>query len=292
MQVDFANYTNLGICFGTDTDYNVASDTNANAIAGTEFGACYCHGSMDACGICDEVSDNDNAPSTGICDCNSTPSGSAYTDNCSICVSGTTGASACTPDCSDSEVTCTGTWIDPLCYGGSLILDACNLCDGGNTTGCAAPNGTPEANCDTYCDCDGNVDADTDGVCDGDDDCLLTDAGAAVNTDGCSQDQLSISQIGSAFPNEFSISQNYPNPFNPVTNITFDVVDMDEISLVVYDLSGKEVVTLASGKFMPGRYSVNWDAVNNYGDAIASGMYVYRYISGEKAITRKMLYLK
>ena len=67
---------------------------------------------------------------------------------------------------------------------------------------------------------------------------------------------------------------------------------MENISLIVYDLSGKEVITLASGIFTPGRYYVSWNAVNKYGDAIASGMYVYRYISGDKTITRKMLYLK
>ena len=67
---------------------------------------------------------------------------------------------------------------------------------------------------------------------------------------------------------------------------------MDEISLIVYDLTGKEVVTLASGTYVPGSYMVEWDAVNNVGYDIASGMYIYRYISSEKAITRKMLYLK
>ena len=96
----------------------------------------------------------------------------------------------------------------------------------------------------------------------------------------------------SSNPTEFSISQNYPNPFNPVTNIHFDVAEMDEISLVVYDLLGKEIITLASGTFMPGSYTVKWDAQNNVGDAIASGMYIYRYISSNQVITRKMLYLK
>ena len=67
---------------------------------------------------------------------------------------------------------------------------------------------------------------------------------------------------------------------------------MDQISLIVYDLTGKEVVTLASGTYFPGRYMVEWDAVNNAGDGIASGMYIYRYVSSEKSITRKMLYLK
>ena len=67
---------------------------------------------------------------------------------------------------------------------------------------------------------------------------------------------------------------------------------MDEISLIVYDLAGKEVATLVSGIYAPGRYMVEWNAVNNAGDGIVSGMYIYRYISKEKAITRKMLYLK
>jgi hypothetical protein len=103
---------------------------------------------------------------------------------------------------------------------------------------------------------------------------------------------MAISQIGSNLPEEFSISQNYPNPFNPVTAITFDVAEMEEISLIVYDLAGKEVVTLVSGIYSPGRYIVEWNAVNNAGDGIVSGMYIYHYFSNEKAITRKMLYLK
>jgi flagellar hook assembly protein FlgD len=98
--------------------------------------------------------------------------------------------------------------------------------------------------------------------------------------------------IGSSLPEEFSISQNFPNPFNPVTSITFDVAEMDEVSLIVYDLTGKEVATLVSGIYAPGTYNLEWNAVNNSGDGIVSGMYVYRYISSEKAITRKMLYLK
>ena len=109
--------------------------------------------------------------------------------------------------------------------------------------------------------------------------------------DGAGECVLSIVHISSN-PSEFTISQNYPNPFNPITSISFDVAEMDEISLIVYDLLGKEVITLASGTFVPGRYIVNWNAVNNYGDAIASGMYVYRYISNDNAITRKMLFLK
>jgi len=121
--------------------------------------------------------------------------------------------------------------------------------------------------------------------------CADTVSGVTVDSTGC-EATASISQIGTNLPAEFSISQNFPNPFNPVTSIAFDVAKMDEVSLVVYDLTGKEVATLVSGTYTPGTYKVEWNAVNNAGDGISSGMYIYRYFSSEKAITRKMLYLK
>ena len=158
-----------------------------------------------------------------------------------------------------------------ICNGENASMDTCGVCDGNNSpnTGTCDCSGTP----------DGTAEVDCAGTCDGT---------AVVNNNG---DCLSIVHISSN-PSEFTISQNYPNPFNPITSISFDVAEMDEISLIVYDLLGKEVITLASGTFVPGRYIVNWNAVNNYGDAIASGMYVYRYISNDNAITRKMLFLK
>lgn len=103
--------------------------------------------------------------------------------------------------------------------------------------------------------------------------------------------ELSI-KIANSIPDQFELSQNYPNPFNPSTNISFNVPNLEEISLIVYDLSGKEIITLASGVFTPGIYSITWDAVNNIGESVSSGMYVYRYVTSSKIITRKMLYLK
>jgi len=139
------------------------------------------------------------------------------------------------------------------------------------------------------CYCGSAYPADCAGECGGD----AMEDGCGTCDDNSSNDcVLSISQIGLNLPIEFSISQNIPNPFNPVTSITFDVAEMDEVSLIVYDLTGKEVATLVSGTYTPGTYNVEWNAVNNAGDDIVSGMYIYRYISSEKAITRKMLYLK
>jgi len=118
----------------------------------------------------------------------------------------------------------------------------------------------------------------------------LGDDGNCYETVFQSTSTLAIDEFG--IPTEFSVYQNYPNPFNPSTTIEFDVAEMDEVSLIVYDLTGKEVATLVSGTYTPGTYNVEWNAVNNAGDGIVSGMYIYRYFSSEKAITRKMLYLK
>ena len=159
---------------------------------------------------------------------------------------------------------------------------------------CGSSGGDQYMGCDDVCSltpvlkdcadaCGGSAIEDECGVCNG--------TGSADGYD-CDGNVLSISQISSYMPDEFSISRNFPNPFNPVTSITFDVVQMDEISLVVYDLTGKEIATLVSGVYTPGSYIVEWNAQNNAGHDIASGMYIYRYISNEEALTRKMLYLK
>ena len=186
-----------------------------------------------------------------------------------------------TPVISDAS----GTQIDSevgVCY-----------CDSASPADCAGVCGGDSvlSGCDNAC--NSTAVEDCAGVCDGPavEDCAGVCGGSAVETDGvCGE--LAISQIGSNLPAEFSISQNFPNPFNPVTSITFDVAEMDEVSLIVYDLTGKEVATLVSGIYAPGTYNLEWNAVNNSGDGIVSGMYIYRYISSEKAITRKMLYLK
>ena len=101
---------------------------------------------------------------------------------------------------------------------------------------------------------------------------------------------LSIDEYG--IPTEFAVHQNYPNPFNPSTTIEFDVATPESISLVVYDLTGKEVFTLASGYHVPGRYSVVWNAVDNNGEQVSSGMYIYQLRTSEAVITKKLVLLR
>jgi subtilisin-like proprotein convertase family protein len=74
----------------------------------------------------------------------------------------------------------------------------------------------------------------------------------------------------------FEITQNYPNPFNPTTNIAFNVPADANVSVRVYDMLGREIATLVNGYYSSGKYITTWDANNNLGQTVASGLYLYR----------------
>jgi hypothetical protein len=77
-------------------------------------------------------------------------------------------------------------------------------------------------------------------------------------------------------PRRFNLTQNFPNPFNPSTTISYDLPDVARVSLVVYDVTGREVTRLVDQKKPAGHYEVQWDGSNAQGDPAASGVYLYR----------------
>jgi Secretion system C-terminal sorting domain len=88
-------------------------------------------------------------------------------------------------------------------------------------------------------------------------------------------------------PAYFYLGQNYPNPFNPTTRITFQIPDVEFVSLKVFDMLGHEVGTLVDEQRQPGAYTVSWDARN-----LASGMYFYRLNAGSFSQTKKLVVLR
>ena len=88
-------------------------------------------------------------------------------------------------------------------------------------------------------------------------------------------------------PENFTLSQNYPNPFNPSTQILFSVAQAGFVSLKVYDMIGREVATLVNQELTPSSYSITWNAAN-----VASGVYLYRLVSGSYTETKKMVLMK
>ncbi|HET6463928.1 MAG TPA: FlgD immunoglobulin-like domain containing protein, partial [Candidatus Krumholzibacteria bacterium] len=89
-----------------------------------------------------------------------------------------------------------------------------------------------------------------------------------------------------------SLAQNVPNPFNPLTTIKYSIAEDIDVSLVVYDVSGRRVRTLVSDHQRADVYKVVWDGVNDQGGRVASGMYFYKLVAGKYVQTRKMMLLK
>ncbi len=103
---------------------------------------------------------------------------------------------------------------------------------------------------------------------------------------------ISILDISDELPGEFSLSQNYPNPFNPSTNISFSIVDASEVSLKVYDLSGKEINELANNFYTPGTYNIKWDARDSFGNQVSSGIYIYQLKTKDGILSNSMIYMR
>lgn len=90
-------------------------------------------------------------------------------------------------------------------------------------------------------------------------------------------------------PKEFKLEQNYPNPFNPSTSIEFDIPKSGSVSLILYDITGKEVKKILNEtNYIAGSHKIQF---NGYG--LSSGVYFYSlYYEGGLVDTRKMIILK
>jgi hypothetical protein len=89
-----------------------------------------------------------------------------------------------------------------------------------------------------------------------------------------------------------SLAQNVPNPFNPTTTISFTLPASQDVSLTIYDAQGKVVRNLAGGVHSHGPHSVTWDGKDNNGNAVGTGIYFYRLVSGTFTESKKMVLLK
>jgi hypothetical protein len=88
-------------------------------------------------------------------------------------------------------------------------------------------------------------------------------------------------------PTQFKLSQNYPNPFNPTTTINYQIATDGHVSLIIYNVLGKEIAQLINKNEKAGDHSVNFDASN-----LPSGIYFYRLQAGSSMDIKKMILLK
>jgi len=95
-----------------------------------------------------------------------------------------------------------------------------------------------------------------------------------------------------ALPEHFILYQNYPNPFNPVTFIAYDLPERTEVAVSIYTLSGQLVRQFNPGVYGPGHYRLSWNGLNDRGNRISAGVYLYRIRAGTFVKTKKMVLLK
>ena len=93
-------------------------------------------------------------------------------------------------------------------------------------------------------------------------------------------------------PDSYTLSDAYPNPFNPETTIEFNVPSDGRVKIEVYNTAGQRVTSLVDEELTAGSYKTTWDARDESGGLMASGVYFYRMLAGDFADTRTMTLLK
>lgn len=93
-------------------------------------------------------------------------------------------------------------------------------------------------------------------------------------------------------PLEFSISKNYPNPFNNQTQIDYQVPLENHISIIIYDLMGREIKTLMNQIQPKGDHTVAWNGVSNIGETVSSGVYFLQFESNQYSKNNKLVLIK
>lgn len=93
-------------------------------------------------------------------------------------------------------------------------------------------------------------------------------------------------------PAAFSLNQNFPNPFNPSTVIRFTLSRAAEVSVKIYSITGKLVRTLSAGSRDAGTHEISWDAKDDHGYPLPSGIYTYTMGTGLQQESKKMVLIR
>lgn len=97
---------------------------------------------------------------------------------------------------------------------------------------------------------------------------------------------------GDPLPKNYALDPVHPNPFNPTCEVPFSLPEVSEVTIEIYDLTGRKVKTIASREYDAGRYSVKWHGVDETGREMPGGLYLCRMQAGSFVETRRMLLLK
>lgn len=96
----------------------------------------------------------------------------------------------------------------------------------------------------------------------------------------------------SLIPDQFELSQSYPNPANPSATINFAISEPSNVTLKIYNIQGQEVRTLFGNFLSAGYYDSHWNGLDDAGNQVASGTYIYRLQAGKFIQSKKLLLVK
>jgi hypothetical protein len=93
-------------------------------------------------------------------------------------------------------------------------------------------------------------------------------------------------------PERLSLQQNHPNPFNPRTTIHFTLDRQQQVTLTVYNMAGRPITVLTDMIFGPGQHTAHWNGLDSAGLAVASGTYLLRLQTEDRAESQKIMLVK
>ena len=89
-------------------------------------------------------------------------------------------------------------------------------------------------------------------------------------------------------PDEITLHNAYPNPFNPSTMISFEMIEVDKVSLNIFDVAGRKVASLINNDVMtPGHHKISWNP-----GLLPSGVYLVELVTSVKSFNQKITYIK
>ncbi|MEA3286977.1 MAG: dockerin type I domain-containing protein [Candidatus Marinimicrobia bacterium] len=93
-------------------------------------------------------------------------------------------------------------------------------------------------------------------------------------------------------PTQFILEQNFPNPFNPTTTISYGLPEASDVSIIIYDVMGHEIIELVKCNQVAGWYDIQWNGVNDGGNPISTGLYFARIQAGQFSDVIKVVTLR
>jgi hypothetical protein len=105
-------------------------------------------------------------------------------------------------------------------------------------------------------------------------------------------EEVSIDSDSEPLPNKFEISSVYPNPFNPLTQIDYSIANPGFVKVRIFNIQGKLVRDLSNEYKNNGLHTLQWNAENNYGDKVSSGVYFVILETENIMTSRKILLMK